>query len=51
MLDSSSSILLIMGIGIFGGIGGAWLFQKIKMQTSSNRYFCFICMVRVSVLL
>lgn len=31
MLDSSSSILLIMGIGIFGGIGGAWLFQKIKI--------------------
>jgi Kef-type K+ transport system membrane component KefB/CBS domain-containing protein len=31
MLDSSSSILLIMGIGIFGGIGGAWLFQKFKI--------------------
>jgi len=30
-LDSSSSILLIMGIGIFGGIGGACLFQKIKI--------------------
>ncbi len=31
MLSSSSSILFILGIGIFGGIGGAWIFQKLKI--------------------
>jgi len=31
MLSSSSSILLILGIGLFGGIAGAWFFQKIKV--------------------
>lgn len=31
MLSSSSSILFILGIGIFGGIAGAWIFQKIKI--------------------
>ncbi|MDA3900016.1 MAG: cation:proton antiporter [Spirochaetes bacterium] len=31
MLSSSSSILFILGIGIFGGIAGAWFFQKIKV--------------------
>jgi Kef-type K+ transport system membrane component KefB len=31
MLSSSSSILFILGIGIFGGIAGAWFFQKMKI--------------------
>ena len=31
MLNPQSSILFILGIGIFGGIAGAWFFQKIKV--------------------
>lgn len=31
MLNPQSSILFILGIGIFGGIAGAWFFQKIKI--------------------
>jgi len=31
MLDSSSSMLLILGLAVFGGIAGAWVFQKIKV--------------------
>ncbi len=31
MLNPQSSILFILGIGVFGGIAGAWLFQKIKI--------------------
>lgn len=31
MLSSSSSILFILGLGLFGGIAGAWFFQKIKV--------------------
>ena len=31
MLNSSSSILLILGLAVFGGIAGAWFFQKIKV--------------------
>lgn len=31
MLNSSSSILLILGLAVFGGVAGAWFFQKIKV--------------------
>ncbi len=31
MLNPQSSILFILGIGVFGGIAGAWFFQKIKV--------------------
>lgn len=31
MLNSPSSILLILGLAVFGGIAGAWFFQKIKV--------------------
>ena len=31
MLSSQSSIMLILGLAIFGGIAGAWFFQKIKI--------------------
>lgn len=31
MFSAGSNILFILGIGIFGGIAGAWFFQKIKV--------------------
>jgi len=31
MTDLTSNILFLLGIGIFGGVAGAWFFQKIKV--------------------
>jgi Kef-type K+ transport system membrane component KefB len=31
MLNAQSSILLILGLAVFGGVAGAWFFQKIKV--------------------
>ncbi|RKX90999.1 MAG: hypothetical protein DRP59_08800 [Spirochaetes bacterium] len=31
MSELSSNILFLLGLGIFGGIAGAWFFQKIKV--------------------
>ena len=31
MLNAQYSIMLILGLAVFGGIAGAWFFQKIKI--------------------